>query len=150
MKKTLTMYFMTFLMVGLAFKSGPAFEAKLLPVASEQSISEEYRLNDLVCYTWKFRKNRDLPLEHLGFNIADNEGNVYDAETTDQETNNPLYFTPNKTRHPVGKEIVRYACTTLPNVKGPLTLQGKLVYKTWINLWQVTHLTPTIVVPKGD
>lgn len=172
MKKSLSMYFMTALVVGCLFRAGPDIESRAYPIIAEQSIhdvqrvdtphksanpvlmdqkiTEVKRTNDSVCYTWTFTKRRDIPLSFMTFSVQDGDGVIYDVETTDMNTGEPVYVNPNNARWPVDVKIERHFCTTLPYVNDPLTVKGVLVYKTGLNLWSVTHFTPTIVVPKDE
>lgn len=167
MKKELSRYFMTALTVACLFRAGPDIEASAYPVIHSQSIedvsrppanpvisdqafTEVRRENDRVCYTWTFTKRREVPLSYISFSVQDKDGVLYDAETVDADNGKTLYTDPNKVRWPTDKPIVRHFCTSLPYINDPLTVKGVLVYKTWINLWHVTHFTPTIVVPKAE
>lgn len=166
MKKELGRYIMTALTVACLFRAGPDIEATAYPVINQQTVqdierpvspvlsdqkfTEVRRENDRVCYTWTFIKRREVPLSYISFSVQDKDGVLYDAETVDVETGSPIYADPKKIRWPTDKPIVRRFCTSLPYVNDPLTVKGVLVYKTWINLWHVTHFTPTIVVPKAE
>lgn len=158
-------YIMTVIAVSLAFRAGPEIEATHFPIIAEQvvsdikrvdftpmiidqSVTDVKRTNDSVCYTWKFTKHRDIPLSYIGFSVFDKQGNIYDSETTNMDKNEAIRINPDVSSNPVGIQQVRHYCTSLPYVNDDLTVRGVLVYKTVLNLWPVTHLTPTIVVPK--
>lgn len=165
MRNRILTYFMTVVAVGCFFRAAPDMEANHFPIVSEQSvdhvqrvdmtpliinqsITDVKRTNDAVCFTWHFTKYRDVPVSFMAFNAFDPFGNIYDAETKDMDKAEAIRINPEKAANPVGVPQTRHYCTSLPYVNDPLTVRGVLVYKTALNLWQVTHFTPTIVVPK--
>lgn len=167
MRSRLIAYIMTVIAVACVFRAGPDIEAKHFPIVAEQvisdikrvdftpmiidqSVTDVKRTNDSVCYTWKFTKYRDIPLNYIGFSVFDDKGNVYDSETIDMDKKEAIKFNPGVAINPVGLQQTRHLCTSLPYVNDALTVRGVLVYKTLFNLWPVTHFTPTIVVPKDE
>lgn len=166
MRNRLLTYFMTVIAVACFFRAAPNIEATHFPVIAEQSISDVHKVETVpaivnqsitdvrrasdgsVCFTWKFTKYRDIPLSYIGFPVYDLNGNIYDSETTDMDRKDVVKINPERAANPPGVQQTRHYCTTLPYTNEDLTVRGFLVYKTNLNLWSVTHFTPTIVVPK--
>lgn len=144
-------YVLTVLMVSLFFQFGPVVEANVFPIATNQAIYNIRRdpINSRLCYTWTYTKSRDGRADLVKFNVVDNDGVKYDAVTVDEDNQDqPIYVLIRGQVFFEGQSVTRHYCTSLPNSKKKLTVLGRLVYKTPLNLWPVSHEVPIIPVPE--
>jgi len=144
-------YVLTVLAVSLFFQFGPVIESNVFPIATNQAIYNIHRdpINKRLCYTWTYTKSRDGRADLVKFNVVDNDGVKFDAVTVDEDNQDqPIYVLIRGQVFFEGQSVTRHYCTSLPDSKKKLTVIGKLVYKTPLNLWPVVHEVPIIPVPE--
>jgi hypothetical protein len=144
-------YVLTVLAVTFFFQFGPGVEANVFPIVTNQAVYNIRRdsIRNQLCYTWTYTKNRDARADLVKFNVVDSEGKKFDAVTTDEDNGNqPIYVLIRGQIYFEGQSVTRHYCTSLPDSKYKLTVSGKMVYRTPLNLWPVTHEAPSIPVPE--
>lgn len=131
----------------LWLNTAPDMEQWLAPVLKDQQIEAVERVDDTVCWRWKWRKTHDaIPAGSAWSFVLLGTSVDYPAIVQRRQDGGVVSQPRNRNPGPGSSEFCADIPRTLANVSG-LRIEGSLAYTPSHKLWLVWQDVPPVLVP---